>query len=325
MRNAFVVVLSLVLVASPLAARADDEMPQAVQPTSQAPTWVPPPPTEVDAETGTEVAVQASAPAGQWVFTSQYGWIWMPFGSGFTFVPVSGATPNMFVYYPVVGWTWVIAPWVWGWGPQPWCAAGWGGYPWWGWGFGRWYGFAGPYSSAAWHGGGYWGGGRWHGVGGGYRPPPPPPRPGGGPPPGPRQAGAGRPGGGPPGPVPGGAGAVPGRPGMVPGRQGTAMGASGRTTTYAGRPAGAAGRPGAVPASSVWNSRTFAPARSFAASGGGTFASGGSRGGFGAMGGVARGGYSGGGFGGGARAGGFSGGGGHAGGFSGGGHGGGRR
>ena len=75
---------------------------QGVEPTEPAPTWIPPPPTEVDANTGQEVVVQQGVPAGQWVFTSQYGWIWMPHGNSFTFVPTTGATPNMFVFYPTV-------------------------------------------------------------------------------------------------------------------------------------------------------------------------------------------------------------------------------
>jgi len=50
---------------------------------------------------------------GQWVYTAQYGWIWIPFGPQFVHVP-TGA-PQMFVFYPAAGgWTWVVAPWVWG-------------------------------------------------------------------------------------------------------------------------------------------------------------------------------------------------------------------
>ncbi|MGA8890720.1 MAG: hypothetical protein WB493_04065, partial [Anaeromyxobacteraceae bacterium] len=170
------VALAVALAVCPSFPFADDT-PQGVEPTEPAPTWIPPPPTTVDESTGEEVVVQQSAPAGQWVFTSQYGWVWMPHGTSFTFVPTGGGTPNMYVFWPSVGWSWVIAPWVWGWGPMPWFGfAGWGGYPWWGWGFGTWYGFARPYAYAGWYGGGWYGGGRWHGVGPGF---PAPPRPGG--------------------------------------------------------------------------------------------------------------------------------------------------
>ena len=87
----------------PIVAIADDP-PAPVQPTGPAPAWVPPPPTEVDAATGQEVEVQPAAPAGQWVYTSQYGWVWMPHGDAYTYLPATGATPNMYVYYPAVGW-----------------------------------------------------------------------------------------------------------------------------------------------------------------------------------------------------------------------------
>ena len=68
-------------------------------------------------------APQAAAPAqpnatGQWVYTSQYGWLWMPFAQSYTYVPASG-NPQMYVYYPAFGWRWVVAPWVFGWGPRP--------------------------------------------------------------------------------------------------------------------------------------------------------------------------------------------------------------
>jgi hypothetical protein len=169
------VALSLSLVLLPVVVLATDEVPQPVQPTEEAPTWVPPPPTQVDATTGLEVEVQQAAPAGQWVYTSQYGWVWMPHGNGYTNVPAGGAVPNMYVYYPAVGWSWVVAPWVWGWGAMPWVGyAGWGGYPWYGYGYGTWYGYARPYAYASWYGGRYWRGGSWHGVGPGYPAPPPP-------------------------------------------------------------------------------------------------------------------------------------------------------
>ncbi len=175
------VVLSASLALIPALAGADDYAPQPVQPDSAEPNWVPPPPTQVDATTGEEVAVQPSAPAGQWVYTSQYGWVWMPYGNSYTYIPTTG-TPNMYVYYPAVGWSWVVAPWVWGWGAMPWFGyAGYGGYPWYGYGYGRWYGYARPYAYAGWYGGGYYHGGHWNA---------PAPRPGGVPPAPPRAGGA---------------------------------------------------------------------------------------------------------------------------------------
>jgi hypothetical protein len=288
----------------PVVAVATDYAPQPVQPTEPAPTWLPPPPTQIDVTTGEEVVVQQAPPAGQWVFTSQYGWVWMPHGNSFTFLPANGAAPNMFVFYPAVGWSWVVAPWVWGWGAMPWFGfAGWGGYPWWGSGFGRWYGFARPYAYAGWNGGRYWHGGQWHGVGGAR---PPPPRPGGAVPPGPRAGAAPSPRGGP--------GAPPRVGSISPGRP--TYGASGKTAVAPGRsygsPAGySPGRSYPTPTRAFTSGgQNFAP-RSYASA---------------APRGPSSGGYSGGGFSGAGRGGGGFGGGagrGGSGGGGGGGHGGG--
>ncbi len=80
------------------------------QPTSAPP----PPPTE------SQGPPSARAPVGQWVYTQQYGWIWMPFDDAYTYVPPGGAgEPLEYVYYPVQGWVWIAAPWVWGIGPWP--------------------------------------------------------------------------------------------------------------------------------------------------------------------------------------------------------------
>ena len=319
------VVLSAALLLWPGTPLADDT-PPGVEPTEPAPTWTPPPPTEVNLAGGEEVVVQQAVPSGQWVFTSQYGWIWMPHGNSFTFLPTNGSTPNMFVFFPAVGWSWVIAPWVWGWGPMPWFGfAGWNRFAWWGSGFGTWHGFARPFAHAGWHGGGYFHGGRWNGVGPGYRPPGggghAPPRPSvGGPP------SAGR---------PGGPGAVPARYGASPGRMGTSPRAApaavpGRTGAVPARTyGGSMGRPtGALPSSFGAGRGTALPSRAFTSGGSGmaprapavTAMRGGGFGGGGFSGGGGRpAAHGGGGFsGGGARPGGFGGGGG-------GGHGGGGR
>ncbi len=61
-----------------------------------------------------------SVPAGQWVQTQQYGWVWMPYADQYTYAPPDGAgEPLEYLYYPSVGWSWVSAPWVWGVGPMP--------------------------------------------------------------------------------------------------------------------------------------------------------------------------------------------------------------
>ena len=156
-------------VSPPVDAPSAPVQPQTAEPTST----LPPPPVSAPSAP----PMQMSAPAtptfapqaeranvppidGQWVFTAQYGWIWMPFGPQFVFVPPGGAPPQMFVFYPAVGWRWVVAPWIWGLGPQPyWGVHGTGWFPWWGRGFGRWYGFGPRY--VGWGGRYYWRGGRW--------------------------------------------------------------------------------------------------------------------------------------------------------------------
>jgi hypothetical protein len=132
-------------------------------PPEAPPSQVPPPPPQVAQPAApAEAAPQpAASPAGQWVYTSQYGWLWMPYGQPYTYVPGDTQVfPDMYVYYPAYGWRWVVAPWVYGYGPSPywggpgvrlyaWYARPWfrvGGY--WGWGayggWGRYRGWVGP-------------------------------------------------------------------------------------------------------------------------------------------------------------------------------------
>lgn len=80
----------------------------------------------------------ADTPPGQWVYTSQYDWVWMPYANRYTWVPPGGwGEPCMYVYGPAFGWTWVVAPWVWGFGPWPFFGVtgpvhfGWWGHGWW--------------------------------------------------------------------------------------------------------------------------------------------------------------------------------------------------
>lgn len=104
------------LAADPGAVPSLPPPPQAAPP--EPPVDLPPPP--VDSAPPQQVAPPpaAAAASGQWVHTTQYGWVWMPYERAYTYVPDAG-TPSMFVYAPVVGWHWVAAPWVFGWGPAP--------------------------------------------------------------------------------------------------------------------------------------------------------------------------------------------------------------
>ncbi|MBI5610258.1 MAG: hypothetical protein HY902_15380 [Deltaproteobacteria bacterium] len=58
-------------------------------------------------------------PEGQWVYTAQYGWLWMPYAQAYTYVMPDAALAYMYVFYPLFGWRWVVAPWVLGFGRAP--------------------------------------------------------------------------------------------------------------------------------------------------------------------------------------------------------------
>lgn len=56
--------------------------------------------------------------------TSEYGWLWMPYGNQYTYEGSPSDTyPYSYVYYPGNGWMWLAAPWVWGWGAYPYFGA----------------------------------------------------------------------------------------------------------------------------------------------------------------------------------------------------------
>jgi hypothetical protein len=86
---------------------------------SEAP---PPPPSAVPAPPAVSSAPAQPVPPpprtdGEWVYTAQYGYVWMPYGQSYTYV--YGDHASMYVFYPHYGWRWVAAPWVLGVGPLP--------------------------------------------------------------------------------------------------------------------------------------------------------------------------------------------------------------
>jgi len=148
--------------------------PQEAQPEAPPP---PPPPATSAVPPGAAPAPVGAPPAGQWAYTNQYGWLWMPYGQPYTYIPPDTQTfPEAYVYYPVYGWRWVVAPWVYGYGPVPyWGAPGirpfaWYAHPWfrvggyWGWG-----GYRGWGAYRGWVGPRAWGAHGWAGAPAYYR------------------------------------------------------------------------------------------------------------------------------------------------------------
>jgi len=81
-------------------------------PAAQAPQYPPAP------QVTEQMAVQ-----GEWVYTDQYGWTWVPYGSSALTV---GVQPYVYLFAPSFGWRWFVSPWGvgpfhyggWGWGPR---------------------------------------------------------------------------------------------------------------------------------------------------------------------------------------------------------------
>jgi hypothetical protein len=102
-----------------------------VEPAVPVPTFVPPSPPSLLPQAPVPVHPIAPAPrvvetipvatGGQWVYTAQYGWLYMPYGE--RFVLTQTAAPYAYVYYPSFGWRWLVAPWLAGSGPYPYFGA----------------------------------------------------------------------------------------------------------------------------------------------------------------------------------------------------------
>ncbi|HXJ80872.1 MAG TPA: hypothetical protein VMS64_19610 [Candidatus Methylomirabilis sp.] len=135
-------ILISTLLCIPAIARAQANFPigaeTEVSPEQPPPMAEPPPPSQTPAPPSQPPAVAQPELPGQWIYTQQYGWIWMPYADAYTSIPPGGSgEPYAYVYYPSQGWTWVVAPWVWGIGPWPYFGAygparfAWYGHGWW--------------------------------------------------------------------------------------------------------------------------------------------------------------------------------------------------
>lgn len=115
---------------------------QAAAPTTPAPTQPTAPPAVVQ-EPPPEVERTRVLPAGRWVLTDEYGWIWVPTATSTTDVD---GVPYVYLYTASYGWTWYVSPW--GVGPYRygvWVVHAWRPYGW----RGGW--VAGPHVVARFH------------------------------------------------------------------------------------------------------------------------------------------------------------------------------
>lgn len=81
----------------------EDAVPPPVQPTSPpagVETAPPAPPQPQPAYSMTTM--------GHWVYTTEYGWIWVPTDAG---TVLYSGVPYAYLYTPTNGWTWYVSPW----------------------------------------------------------------------------------------------------------------------------------------------------------------------------------------------------------------------
>ena len=141
-RHRFVVTLLIILPFAPRVALATDVVGTGPQPKT----------------------APAEANDGQWVYTQQYGWVWLGYARESTYITPEGYAYS-YAYYPGNGWCWLYSPWVYGWGPAPhWGVRGrryfvWYAHPW----FARPAGPPRPAPRGGIRSGAHWGGGGFRG------------------------------------------------------------------------------------------------------------------------------------------------------------------
>ena len=77
-------------------------------------------------------------PSGQWVFTQEYGWLWLAHDQRYAHVAANPArrfgyseVAYEYAFHPASGWRWVVAPWILRFGAVPyWGALGPEGFAW---------------------------------------------------------------------------------------------------------------------------------------------------------------------------------------------------
>src|ERR1700722_2185040 len=53
------------------------------------------------------VAASPVSADGQWSYTSQYGWVWLPYAQPYTYVAGDGGIAYQYAWYPSWGWRWL--------------------------------------------------------------------------------------------------------------------------------------------------------------------------------------------------------------------------
>jgi hypothetical protein len=123
MRRIALIAVSVLALSTSVWAQDQEEVGEPEEPApSEAP---PPPPANIPPPPGIATSEEPPPPApsdseGQWVYTGQYGWTYMPYAQPYTYVAPSGELAYTYVYGPGLGWRWALSPWVLGWGPRPW-------------------------------------------------------------------------------------------------------------------------------------------------------------------------------------------------------------
>jgi hypothetical protein len=125
------------------------------RPSSPQPDFIPPAPPNAlppapsaqavvpHAAPNLDAALVVPMPSGQWVFTQEYGWMWLPHDQMYAQVVENShsrfgysSVAYEYAYYPAFGWRWVVAPWILRFGAVPyWGALGpahfaWYAHPW---------------------------------------------------------------------------------------------------------------------------------------------------------------------------------------------------
>jgi hypothetical protein len=103
--------------------QAEPAQEQPAPPAAQSEPPSPVPASEAAAYPPAPQVTEQMAAQGEWVYTPQYGWTWVPYGS--TALTV-GAQPYVYLFAPSYGWRWFVSPWgigpfhygAWGWGPR---------------------------------------------------------------------------------------------------------------------------------------------------------------------------------------------------------------